>query len=131
MRPFLLGYEQHTLACLNGGCNHVGNRLGFAGSGRPLNDQVPPSPGLFDHQRLRTIGIQDVNHVDRTDHGVDLVVVPTQRRLVVEAVPQNRPDDLMLFEFLVLGPVLGLQIPVHQELPLCPIAIALNLALVL
>ena len=57
-----------------------------------------------------------MNRTQRVEQSVDRLVITTQRPLSREAIGQQRRNKRVLVERHIGGPVLGLQVPVHQKL---------------
>ena len=114
-RRHLLGNEQHRPAVADGLGNHVGDGLGLAGARRALDHHVQPLVHVKQGQGLGAIGIDNLVGVAGGQDRVQVVVIIDEGRRLIESILQKRPDDGVLGGGGVAGPVLHVQVAVHQE----------------
>ena len=112
----LLGDEQDCFPVGYRGRDHVGDRLRFAGSRRSLDDEVSAATHVVDRERLRTVAVDDMEHVRGVNVAVDPLVLGQKRFTRFEAVRKERPDRRLVGDPSVGWPVFGIEVPVHQEL---------------
>ena len=100
-RRHLLCDKQHGFPMIQRICNHVGDGLGFAGTGRAVQDKALPPGCRIDRRKLRGIRTCRNCHIRGFDLGIELGRVEVFRmRLPFESTGQERCHDLILPQLL-------------------------------
>ena len=100
-RGHFLGQKQHRFAIRNGCCNQIGNRLGFAGTGRTFNDHIATCQGVDKCTMLGAVCVINQRNIGMRlfVYIVDFIQAqPRVAAILMSNAFENHSDDGMVRE---------------------------------